>query len=190
MSRIVITGNPGVGKRTLSNMLSKKLGFKIINLNDFVIKNSLVFTDKTLEVYDVYLKKATVMLRKEIKQYQDVIIVGHLAPYLLVPNQIDLVVVLRRSPENLLQTFKKRNYDLRKIRENITSEILGMTLYDSIKKFGKEMIIQFDTTVMPSKEIIKHLIEALDDESKRKTENIDWMPLLKDRQEILKLVSY
>ena len=65
-----------------------------------------------------------------------------------------------------------------------------MTLYDSIKKFGKEMIIQFDTTAMPGKEIIKDLIEALADESKRKTENIDWMPLLKDRQEILKLVSY
>lgn len=79
-----------------------------------------------------------------------------------------MVVVLRRSPENLLQTFKKRNYDLRKIRENITSEILGMTLYDSIKKFGKEMIIQFDTTAMPGKEIIKDLIEALADESKGK----------------------
>jgi broad-specificity NMP kinase len=52
------------------------------------------------------------------------------------------------------------------------------------------MIIQFDTTAMPSKVIIKHIIEALADESKRKTENIDWMPLLKDRQEILKLVSY
>jgi len=79
---------------------------------------------------------------------------------------------------------------LRKIRENITSEILGITLYDSIKKFGKEKIIEFDTTTTPSKETIKHLIEALSDKSKRKTENIDWMPTLKDRQEILKLVSY
>lgn len=190
LSRIVVTGNPGVGKRTLSSMLSKRLGFRIINLNEFVIKNRLVFTDKTLDVYDVYLKKATIMLRREIKQYQDVIITGHLAPYLLRPDQVDLVVVLRRSPENLLQTFKKRNYDLRKIRENITSEILGITLYDSIKKFGKEKIIEFDTTTTPSKETIKHLIEALSDKSKRKTENIDWMPTLKDRQEILKLVSY
>lgn len=190
MSRIVVTGNPGVGKRTLSSLLSKRLGFRIINLNEFVIKNRLVFTDKTLDVYDVYLKKATIMLRREIKQYQDVIITGHLAPYLIRPDQVDLVVVLRRSPENLLQTFKKRNYDLRKIRENITSEILGITLYDSIKKFGKEKIIEFDTTTTPSKETIKHLIEALSDKSKRKTENIDWMPTLKDRQEILKLVSY
>lgn len=190
MSRIVVTGNPGVGKRTLSSMLSKKLGFKIINLNEFVIKNRLVFTDKTLNVYDVHLKKARLMLRREIKQYQDTIITGHLAPYLLMPDQVDLVVVLRRSPEKLLQTFKRRNYDLRKTRENITSEILGITLYDSIKKFGKEKIIEFDTTTTPGKDIIKHLIEALSDESKRKTENIDWMPTLKDKKEILKLVSY
>jgi broad-specificity NMP kinase len=77
-----------------------------------------------------------------------------------------------------------------KIRENITSEILGITLYDSIRKFGKEKIIEFDTTKTSSKEIIRRLIEALNDNSKRRTGNIDWMPTLKDQQELLKLVSY
>lgn len=190
MSRIVITGNPGVGKRTISGSLSKRLGFKIVNLNEFVIKNKLVFPDKAFGVYDVYAKKASLMLRKELKQYDDVIISGHLAPYLLIPSQADLVVVLRRSPQHLLQTFKERNYTILKIRENITSEILGITLYDSIRKFGKEKIIEFDTTKTSSKEIIRRLIEALNDNSKRRTGNIDWMPTLKDQQELLKLVSY
>jgi broad-specificity NMP kinase len=190
LSRIVITGNPGVGKRTLSNMLSKRLGFKTINLNEFVIKNKLVFTDKALGVYDIYVKKTSVMLRKDLKSYDNVIITGHLAPYLLVPSQVDLVVVLRRSPKYLLQTFKERKYTIMKIRENITSEILGITLYDSIKKFGKQKIIEFDTTTTSSKEIIKRLIEALSDESKRRIGDIDWMSTLKDHQELLKLVSY
>ena len=190
MSRIVITGNPGVGKRTISNMLAKRLGFKIINLNEFVIKNKVVFTDKELGVYDIYTKKASMMLRREIKRYNDVIITGHLAPYLIIPSQADLVVVLRRSPEYLLQTFKERNYTIMKIRENITSEILGISLYDSIKKFGEQKIVEFDTTTTSSKEIIKRLIEALSDDSKRRIGNIDWMPTLKHQQELLKLVSY
>jgi adenylate kinase len=190
LSRIVITGNPGVGKRTIGNILSKRLGFKMINLNEFVIKNKLVFRDKALGVYDVYIKKASATLRKELKRYDDVIISGHLAPYLLTSNQADLVVVLRRSPEYLLQTFKERNYNSMKIRENITSEILGIILYDSIKKFGKQKIIEFDTTASPSKEIIKLIIEALSDDSKRSIGNIDWMPALKHQQELLKFVSY
>jgi broad-specificity NMP kinase len=99
-------------------------------------------------------------------------------------------VVLRRSPKYLLQTFKERNYTIMKIRENITSEILGITLYDSIKKFGKQKIIEFDTTTASSKEIIKRLIEALSDESKRRIGDIDWMSTLKHQQELLKLVSY
>lgn len=110
------------------------------------------------------------MLRKDLKRYDDVIITGHLAPYLLVPSQVDLVVVLRRSPKYLLQTFKERKYTIMKIRENLTSEILGITLYDSIKKFGKQKIIEFDTTTTSSKEIIKRLIEALSDESKGELE--------------------
>jgi adenylate kinase len=77
-----------------------------------------------------------------------------------------------------------------KIRENITSEILGITLYDSIRKFGKEKTIELDTTKTSSKEIIRRLIEALNDNSKRRTGNIDWMSTLKDQQELLKLVSY
>ncbi|HVE37743.1 MAG TPA: AAA family ATPase [Nitrososphaeraceae archaeon] len=190
MSRIVITGNPGVGKRTISNLLSKRLGFKLINLNEFVIKNKLVYPDKTLGVYDVHIKKASLLLRKEIKLYDDVIISGHLAPYLLMSNQVDLVVVLRRSPRYLLQTFKERKYTMSKIRQNITSEILGITLYDSIKKFGKQKIIEFDTTKTSSKDIIKRLIEALNDDSKRRMENIDWMPILKHQQDILNLISY
>jgi adenylate kinase len=190
LSRIVITGNPGVGKRTISSLLSKKLGYKLINLNEFVIENKLVYPDKTLGVYDVYIKKASLLLRKEIKHYDDVIISGHLAPYLLMSNQGDLVVVLRRSPQFLLQTFKERKYTLSKIRQNITSEILGITLYDSIKKFGKQKIIELDTTKTSTKEIIKRLIEALDDDSKRRMENIDWMPTLKHQQDILNLISY
>lgn len=190
MSRIVITGNPGVGKRTISGLLSKRLGFKMINLNEFVIENKLIYPDKTLGVYDVHTRKASILLRKEIKQYDDLIISGHLAPYLLMPNQADLVAVLRRSPQHLLQTFKARKYAMLKIRQNITSEILGITLYDSIKKFGRKKIIEFDTTKTSSKEIIKHLILALNDDSKRRIENIDWMPTLKHQQDILNLISY
>ena len=107
-----------------------------------------------------------------------------------MPTHADLVVVLRRSPRYLLQTFKEREYTISKIRQNITSEILGITLYDSIKKFGKQKIIEFDTTKTSSKEIIKRLIEALNDDSKRRMENIDWMPILKHQQDILNLISY
>jgi broad-specificity NMP kinase len=63
-------------------------------------------------------------------------------------------------------------------------------LYDSIKKFGKQKIIEFDTTKKASKEIIKRVIEALNDDSKRMVESIDWMPTLKHQQDILNLISY
>jgi Predicted nucleotide kinase (related to CMP and AMP kinases) len=96
------------------------------------------------------------MLRKDLKRYDDVIITGHLAPYLLVPSQVDLVVVLRRSPKYLLQTFKERNYTIMKIRENITSEILGITLYDSIKNLASKRSLNLILQLL----LVKKLLNA------------------------------
>ena len=79
----------------------------------------------------------------------------NLVPYLLKPDEIDLVVVMRRSPYEIIRTFEDREYSPEKIRENVVSEILGISFYDALKTFGKDKVIEFDATGKTSQHVLK-----------------------------------
>ena len=134
MARIGITGNPGVGKHTLTNLLSKKIkNIKIIDINKLIISNQTF----NIETFEADLKKSRSFLLKELINDDNVIIVGHLLPYVVKRNELDFIAILRRFPYSLMETYNKRQYSNKKIHENILSEILGICFYDSLKVFGK-----------------------------------------------------
>ncbi len=122
--RFVITGNPGVGKHTTAKIIAEKINADIIDINDVAIDNNATGKKTDLGL-DVDVKRLVRLLEKQLKAERDLVIVGHLAPYVLRPAGISLVAVLRRSPYELEKTLKKRGYSVDKARENVASEILG-----------------------------------------------------------------
>jgi adenylate kinase len=143
--RLVITGNPGVGKHTGAKIIAEKMGTEIIDINEVAIDNNAI-AKKTDRVLEVDVKRLVKQLAKLLRTKKDLVLVGHLAPYVLKPAGISLVAVLRRSPYELEETLKKRGYRVEKVRENLASEILGISLYDSLRTFGKRKVAEFDTT--------------------------------------------
>src|ERR671910_642168 len=136
MIRIGITGNPGVGKHTIADLLSKK------------IKNSKLF------------------LLKELIN-DNVIVVGHLLPYVIKRNELDFIAILRKSPYSLLDVYEKRKYSNKKLQENILCEILGICFYDTLKVFGKLKISEIDTTSNDPEESVNKIIYHYDHKSKK-----------------------
>src|SRR5918995_1315855 len=148
MARIGITGNPGVGKHTVTNLLSKKIkNSKIIDINKLINDDN-------------------------------VIIVGHLLPYVVKRNELDFIAILRRSPYSLIETYNKRQYSNKKIHENLLSEILGICFYDSLKVFGKKKISEIDTTYDDPEESVKKIIHHYDYKLKRQIGLVDWLDLI------------
>jgi adenylate kinase len=79
MIRIGITGNPGVGKHTIADLLSKKIkNSKIIDINKIIISNQAL----NIETFEADLKKTRLFLLKELIN-DNVIVVGHLLPYVI-----------------------------------------------------------------------------------------------------------
>ncbi len=103
MTRIIITGNPGVGKHTVGTAIARKLNYQIIDLNKFVILSNTILKSAHGESLDVDIKAASVALKKELNNKNDLVIIGHLAPYLLRSSQIDFAAILRRHPKQLLK---------------------------------------------------------------------------------------
>lgn len=180
---LVITGNPGVGKHTISKIIAKKFSYKILDINKIAF-SSMNHKKKSGPV-DIDVKK----LKKNIKKLitKKSLVVGHLAPYVLTKSQAKAVIVLRKSPYSLVSVYKKRKYSHQKMIENLDAEILGIIAYDSIKKFGKNKVYQIDTTKSTPK-TVKKIKSIFEDGFKE--DKIDWLTLVTKKNDLKKFFLY
>ena len=193
MTRVVITGNPGVGKHTCAKFVSEKLGkAKLIDINRVILSNNAITlpTSAVKGIGEIDVKKTEKLILEEIKKTKDVVIVGHLAPYVLRTTGIDLVAVLRRSPYLLAKIFRQRKYTPMKMKENIAAEILGITLYDSVETFGKERVAELDTTGKTPQDIAKDIVSKLQKKSRKQIGVIDWLSLVYEKGDAQKFLEY
>jgi adenylate kinase len=193
--RLVITGNPGVGKHTSAKIIAEKIDAEIIDINNVAIDDNAIGKNTDLG-FEVDVKRLVRLLEKLLKIKGNLVIVGHLAPYVLKPSGISLVAVLRRSPYELEKALKKRGYSVDKVRENVASEILGTSLYDSLKTFGKRKVAEFDTTGKTPDETADEILAALQKNTKSRSRSrskllgIDWLILVSENGDMQRFFKY
>lgn len=174
---IVITGNPGVGKHTITHKIAEKLELSIIDINK-IAKDSGLF-ERNEDTNDVDVEKLGKIL--EQKNSEKNIIVGHLAPYVLHKNKIKIMIVLRRSPYDLISVYKNRGYSNKKIKENTSSEILGIIAHDAINKF-QEKVFQINISKKTIPETVEKIVNLIS--SNQGNEEIDWLELVRENNDL------
>lgn len=179
---IVITGNPGVGKHTITQLIADKMKLSIIDINK-IAKDSNLF-EKNGNTNDVDVEVLEKILKSKISKNN--IIVGHLAPYVLRKNQVKIMIVLRRSPYDLIPVYEDRKYDDDKIRDNVGSEILGIITNDAIDKF-QEKIFQINVSGKTVVEVFEKIMSVII--NKKGNEVIDWLELVRKNNDLGKFFS-
>ena len=180
---LVLTGNPGVGKHTVSRKLAEILGYEIVDVNKEAVK---VGTAKQNDSIDVDVEKTKKMLKEKISDKS--LIVGHLAPFVVSKELISMAIVLRKNPYDLIQIYEKRNYSDSKKNDNLGSEILGVIAYDSIEKFGKDKTFQINTTSLGTEEVIKKIESVINGTSKGDV--VDWLTDITRKDDLRKFFPY
>ena len=190
--KIILSGTPGVGKHTIATILSSLFDkVPIVDINKIILSENLLISPHRKN-HDVDIQKSfdflTLMLSK--KAYQDSIIVGHLAPYVIDPLLVDLVVTLRRSPYELRKIYEDRSYSQTKISDNMVAEILGIISYDALKnfEFSKLSELEIATSILPSLSAQK-IVDMYGDRKQRVFGNIDWLPLIQNDPDMLKFLK-
>ena len=176
---IVITGTPGVGKHTIGKKLAQKLELEIIDINE-IAKNSGLF-EQNDESNDVDTEKLQEIIRERISN--KCVIIGHLAPYVLDNEKINKVIVLRRSPYDLIQVYDERGYSDKKSKENASSEILGVITYDAINQF-QDKVIQINVTGRNIQEVLEKVESVISGNSD--SEEVDWLELVTKNDDLKK----
>jgi adenylate kinase len=167
--KLCITGTPGTGKTEISKELSKKLGWKLISINNLAEElNAYLGQDKE--------RKAKILDMEKINDYleeveDDVIIEGHTTHE--VP--CDIVVVLRCNPDVLEKRLKERYSDNpEKTRENLDAEILSVITSDAIE--NNEVVYEIVTSEKSVDENVQEIVGILDGNTEKyEVGSIDWL---------------
>ena len=176
---IVITGNPGVGKHTITQKIAEKLELSIIDINNIARDEGLF--EKNKDTNDVDTNKLEKILEQKILEKS--VIVGHLAPYVLDKNKVKIMIVLRKSPYDLIQVYKERKYTDEKSTENLGSEILGIIAHDAMSKF-KEKTFQINTSGKSIQDVVEKVMTVIS--SNTGNEEVDWLDLVTKNNDLKK----
>ena len=182
---LVITGNPGVGKHTIADLFVKQnSSYQIFDINKFAIEKGL--GEQTDDGIEVDTKK----LKNEIQKLnlEKLLIVGHLAPYVLDELDVEFVIILRKNPYELIKIYEKRKYQNQKIKENAGSEVLGVIANDSITSFGKEKCFEVDATDKTPEIILKRIQDIINNQEN--SDIVDWLKLIEEKNEMNKFFDY
>ena len=182
---LVITGNPGVGKHTIADLFVKQnSSYQIFDINKFAIEKGL--GEQTDDGIEVDTKK----LKNEIQKLnlEKLLIVGHLAPYVLDESNVEFVIILRKNPYELIKIYEKRKYQNQKIKENAGSEVLGVIANDSITSFGKEKCFEVDATDKTPEIILKRIQDIINNQEN--SDIVDWLKLIEEKNEMNKFFDY
>ncbi len=174
---IVITGNPGVGKHTITQKIAEIMRLSIIDINK-VARDSGLF-EQNDDTNDVDIEELEKILKQKISDKD--VVVGHLAPYVLRKNQIKIMIVLRRSPYDLIPVYNDRKYSEKKIRENTGSEILGVIANDAINRF-QEKVFQINVSGKTISEVTKNVMRAIIENAG--SEEVDWLELVRKNNDL------
>jgi adenylate kinase len=179
---IVITGNPGVGKHTITQKIAEKLELSIIDINS-IARDAGLFK-RNNDTYDIDTAKLEKILKQKISEKK--VIVGHLAPYVLDKNKVKIVIVLRRNPYDLISVYKERKYTDKKSKENLGSEVLGVIAHDAISKF-QEKAFQINTSGKSIQEVIEKVMTMIS--SNEGNEEVDWLDLITKNNDLKKFFA-
>ncbi|MFO8109003.1 MAG: adenylate kinase family protein [Thermoplasmata archaeon] len=166
VSKAAITGTPGVGKTSVSQIL-KKEGFRILDLNKFIHDKGL--SRERDPCRDTYMVDIDEMIDLySTAPYHD-IVEGHLSHHLELP----ITIVLRCSPQQLKKRMKSKGWSEKKKKENLESEMLDVILIEALEKDTE--VYEIDTSYMNPEDVSQSVIDVLGGKTcPYEPGNVDW----------------
>lgn len=176
---LLITGTPGTGKSTVSQILAEKLQAQLVDVNQLV-NDGYFYTGrdpqrgfKIVDIPALCLGIKEILLN--LKQEKALVIVeGHLSHFF---NDADLVVVLRANPSVLEDRLKLRGFNQAKIRENVEAEAIDVCSFEAVEIHG-DKVNEIDTSDKTPEEVVNLIVEVINGDKHFPAGKIDFLDYL------------
>ncbi|MBX0323400.1 adenylate kinase family protein [Halomicroarcula sp. F13] len=167
--RVAVTGTPGTGKTTATELLQTDLD--VVHLND-IIEDEGFSTGVDEERGSVVADMDAVA--EWLYGRDDVLFESHLAHNFAA----DRVIVLRAHPDTVVERLRERGDSDSKAYENAESEALDVILSEAVSHHGTENVYEIDTTERDPDEVADGIAAVLADEvepSAGTVSYVDWL---------------
>jgi adenylate kinase len=173
---ILITGTPGVGKTALAKSLSKRSGFKLVELSR-VVRNEKLSTrfDTVRKTYVVDEEKLRKRLEALSRSSEKIVLPTHLVGRFLPKVSVKLALVLRLDPVVLYKRLRARRWTKSKAWENTEAEILDVCLQDSLSLLGPRKVYEIDTTRKSAAEVYGEALSVLSRGRTGRSGVVNWL---------------
>ena len=136
---ILITGTPGTGKSTLCKKLVTCAQVKWINVGEFAKENDCLGEwDSRYECHELDEDKVIDELEDVLSEGN--IVIEHHVTDIFPERWFDAVFVLRTDNTKLYDRLKKRDYNERKVEENVQCEIFQTILDEAQESYKPEIV--------------------------------------------------
>lgn len=149
--KIAITGTPGTGKTSVANLM--KDGLTVIDVNSMIVGGYNLGRDESRG--GAYIADIDRLADYVDNIEGDVLLEGHVSH--LLP--VDMVIVLRASPQKLKERLKDRGWSEEKLRENVEAEALDVILVESLE--ANKKVYEIDTTNITTMQVKEAVVEII-----------------------------
>ncbi len=179
---IIITGCPGTGKKTIAAELSGILNIPFFEYSSFLLgADAASLKDNKIIINKKKAEKALDSLRGKH------IISGTYVLRLVDPQSVINAIVIRCNPFVLFYRYLIRDYDLRKIRENLTAEFVDRCLAETIELLDRESVMQIDSTFETPESAAIRIGNALKSGSSLFDE-VDWLSHIRNPKQLKMMI--
>ncbi|MFQ5883845.1 MAG: adenylate kinase family protein [Thermoplasmata archaeon] len=170
---VVMTGTPGTGKTAVCERLREE-GYQVVNLNELAAETNTVVgvdSERDVDIVDVDA------LREKVSGLEnDVIFLdGHFSHLM----DVDLSIVLRCNPNELKKRLEAKNWNEKKVKENVEAEAVDAITIESVESVKETY--EVDTTrrtVDQTVETVLRIVEGQRDD--HRVGQVDWSEVILD----------
>jgi len=159
---IALTGTPGTGKSAVAALLSDEHGYRVVDVNETARESGCVLGHDSERDSDIVDIDALRDILVDISDADgDVVLEGHLSHHL----KVDMVVILRCRPTELVNRLEEKGFSPKKTRENLEAEVVDVVLVESVDAHGTNVVFEIDTTFKTPHQTAVEVKELVEDES-------------------------
>ena len=181
---VLITGTPGTGKTTISRLLATELGACCVNPKILLRRKGIDYLyDEKRKTRIVSLKRLRNALRERAARVDHGLIIdSHIVLERGPLPRIVRVIVLRCDPIVLQQRLQHKRWSKSKISENLKAEILDICLWDAVKNYGWNKILEIDTTGKAPRQVVRLIVNDLHKRGIQRSPKTHWLSDLKSKE--------